>query len=203
MADVYQTPAISARHDGTLSPAADRTRGPVSEDVDRSTAVRWYSRAMRRHSACIMSKRACVVLAVGVLLLVSGVSSNAAGDGWGGHGGGGYASGSGGWRGCGHGSGGVYGSCYAKHGSMSVAQLQPVPTYLEPPRPIGTIEFLEESGVERWHVMLDGQDAQLRIKGSGCSFMGEIFKGMTTPLYDNMTFTTSGGKQCTVTAIER
>jgi len=92
--------------------------------------------------------------------------------------------------------------CYASTGTTLAAQ-QRGPTYIEPPRPMGTIEFIEESGVDRWHVKLDRQDAYLRIRGTGCSFKGEIYKGLVTPLYDNMTFVTSGGKQCTVTAIER
>ena len=93
--------------------------------------------------------------------------------------------------------------CYSSNGTMVTAQQQHGPTYIEPPRPMGTIEFIEESGIDRWRVKLDGRDAYLRIKGTGCSFLGEIYKGLVTPLYDNMTLVTSGGKQCTVTAIER
>ncbi len=92
--------------------------------------------------------------------------------------------------------------CDASTGTTLAAQPRG-PIYIERPRPMGTIEFIEESGVDRWHVKLDGKDAYLRIRGTGCSFMGEIYKGMVTPLYDNMTLVTSGGKQCTVTAIER
>ncbi len=93
--------------------------------------------------------------------------------------------------------------CYASNGTTLAAQQQHGPTYIGRPRPIGTIEFIEASGVDRWRVKLDGQDAYLRIRGTGCSFMGEIYKGMVTPLYDDITLVTSGGKQCTITAIER
>ncbi|HTX52609.1 MAG TPA: hypothetical protein VMD08_04325 [Candidatus Baltobacteraceae bacterium] len=77
-----------------------------------------------------------------------------------------------------------------------------------PPRPLATIEFFQESGVERWEVALKGgpwNDERLyvRIAGSGCTTMGEMYKGMITLLYEDMTFRTVHGKTCTVTAIER
>ena len=78
------------------------------------------------------------------------------------------------------------------------------------PKPVAVIEFLAETGVERWEVKLSsekvtasGESAYLRISGSGCTFTGEIYKGMITPLYDNMTFKTASGKECKVMAIER
>ena len=67
--------------------------------------------------------------------------------------------------------------------------------YVNPPKPMGSIEFLDEAGVERWRVRLSGEDAYLRISGSTCTFMGEVYKGMITPLYDNVTFKTASGKE--------
>lgn len=77
-----------------------------------------------------------------------------------------------------------------------------------PPRAIGSIEFLEEAGIERYRVNLaggtiSGKDLHLRFTGIACTHMGEITPGMITPLYENMTFLTSSGKECKITAIER
>jgi hypothetical protein len=82
------------------------------------------------------------------------------------------------------------------------------PTYIEPPRSMAAIEFIQEAGIERWEVKLSGgplssNKAYLRISGPSCTHMGEIRKGMITPLYDNMTFRTSSGRECKVLAIER
>ena len=78
---------------------------------------------------------------------------------------------------------------------------------ITPPQPMGAIEFVQEAGVERWQVKLNRggsiEDAYLRISGSSCTFMGEIYPGMITPLYDDMTFKTKNGRTCTVQAIER
>jgi hypothetical protein len=68
-------------------------------------------------------------------------------------------------------------------------------------------EAVGESGVERWQVKLtragSTEDVHLRISGSGCTQMDEIYRGMITPLYEDMTFKTKSGKTCTVQAIER
>ena len=76
-----------------------------------------------------------------------------------------------------------------------------------PPRPMAAIEFVQESGVERWEVKLTRggsvENAYLRISGSSCTQMDEIYRGMITPLYEDMTFKTKSGKTCTVQAIER
>jgi len=72
-----------------------------------------------------------------------------------------------------------------------------------PPKPMGSIEFLDEAGIERWRVTLSGEEVHLRISGPSCTFMGEIYKGLVTPLYDDMTFKTASGRECKVTAIER
>jgi len=81
-------------------------------------------------------------------------------------------------------------------------------TYIAPPRPMATIEFVQEAGIERWQVTLTGgtytgDTAYLRITGNSCTHMDEVYKGMITPLYDDMTFKTKNGRTCTVTAIER
>jgi hypothetical protein len=41
-------------------------------------------------------------------------------------------------------------------GAPAVAQVAPVPTVITPPRPMATIEFVAEAGVERWEVTLTG-----------------------------------------------
>ena len=78
---------------------------------------------------------------------------------------------------------------------------------ITPPQPMAAIEFVQEAGVERWQVKLTRggsiEDAYLRISGSSCTQMGEIYQGMITPLYDDMTFKTKNGRTCTVQAIER
>ena len=78
---------------------------------------------------------------------------------------------------------------------------------ITPPQPMAAIEFVQESGIERWKVKLTrggvAEDAYLRISGSSCTHMGEIYQGMLTPLYDDMTFKTKNGRTCTVQAIER
>jgi hypothetical protein len=90
--------------------------------------------------------------------------------------------------------------------SSAVAQAPVCPPC--PPRPLATIEFFQESGVERWEVTLSGgpwgtERLYLRITGNGCTAMGEMYKGMITLLYEDMTFRTVHGKICTVAAIER
>ena len=77
-----------------------------------------------------------------------------------------------------------------------------------PPHPLATIEFFQESGLERWEVALKGgpwndDRVRVRIVGGGCTMMGEMYKGMITLLYEDMTFRTVNGRTCTVTAIER
>jgi len=78
---------------------------------------------------------------------------------------------------------------------------------ITPPQPMAAIEFVQEASVERWHVKLTRggsiEDLYLRISGSSCTHMGEIYQGMLTPLYDDMTFKTKNGRTCTVQAIER
>jgi hypothetical protein len=78
---------------------------------------------------------------------------------------------------------------------------------ITPPQPMAAIEFVREAGVERWQVKLNRggaiEDVYLRISGSSCTHMGEIYQGMLTPLYDDMTFKTKNGRTCTVQAIER
>ena len=78
---------------------------------------------------------------------------------------------------------------------------------ITPPQPMASIEFVQEAGVERWQVKLirggSIEDAYLRISGSSCTHMGEIYQGMLTPLYDDMTSKTKNGRTCTVQAIER
>jgi hypothetical protein len=76
-----------------------------------------------------------------------------------------------------------------------------------PSEPMAAIEFVGEAGVERWQVKLtrggSDENAYLRIAGPSCTDMGEIYRGMITPLYDDMTFKTKSGKTCRVQAIER
>jgi len=94
--------------------------------------------------------------------------------------------------------------------SLAAAQLPVGPgvTYITPARPMAAIEFVQEAGVERWQVTLTGgkyagETAYLRITGNSCTHMDEVYKGMITPLYDDMTFKTKNGRTCMVTAIER
>jgi len=94
--------------------------------------------------------------------------------------------------------------------SPAAAQIvvNPSTTIIVPPKPMATIEFVQESGVERWEVKLTGQrwtgeKTYLRISGQGCTYMDEVYKGLITPLYDDMTFKTKNGRICTVQAIER
>lgn len=94
--------------------------------------------------------------------------------------------------------------------SLAAAQVPVGPgvTYITPPRPMASIEFVQEAGVERWEVTLtggrySGEKVYLRITGNSCTHMDEVHKGMITPLYDDMTFKTKNGRTCTVTAIER
>ncbi len=81
------------------------------------------------------------------------------------------------------------------------------PVTVTPPQPMAAIEFVKESGVERWEVKLtrggSTENAHLRVSGSGCTFIDEVYPGMITPLYEDMTFKTKSGKTCTVQAIER
>lgn len=86
--------------------------------------------------------------------------------------------------------------------------INPGPTIIQPPKPIMAIEFVREAGIERWEVKLTGgrwtgETAYLRISDQGCTYMDEVYKGMITPLYDDMTFKTKHGRICTVQAIER
>ena len=78
---------------------------------------------------------------------------------------------------------------------------------ITPAQPMAAIEFVQESGIERWQVKLTRggsvEDVHLRISGSSCTMMGEIYQGMITPLYDDMSFKTKNGRTCTVQAIER
>ena len=92
--------------------------------------------------------------------------------------------------------------------SLAAAQVPIRPNVtITPPQPMAAIEFVQEAGVERWQVKLNRggsiEDAYLRISGSSCTHMGEIYQGMLTPLYDDMTFKTKSGRTCTVQAIER
>jgi len=92
--------------------------------------------------------------------------------------------------------------------AVSQAAAQVYGPIIEPPKPMAAIEFIEEAGVERWRGKLSGEklssdSAFLRISGSTCTHMGEIYKGMVTPLYENMTFKTASGRECKVLAIER
>jgi hypothetical protein len=94
--------------------------------------------------------------------------------------------------------------------SLAAAQVAvgPGATVITPPRPMASIEFVQEAGVERWRVKLIGGNfavdkVYLRIAGLSCTQMDEVYKGMITPLYDDMTFKAKSGKTCTVQAIER
>ena len=94
--------------------------------------------------------------------------------------------------------------------TLTVSRAAQIPigpgTTITPPAPMAAIEFVQESGVERWQVKLTRggkvEDVHLRISGSSCSHMGEIYEGMITPLYEDMTFKTKNGRTCTVQAIE-
>ena len=86
--------------------------------------------------------------------------------------------------------------------------INPGPTVIQPPTPIMVIEFVREAGIERWEVKLTGgrwagETVYLRISGQGCTYMDEVYKGMITPLYEDMTFKTKSGRICTVQAFER
>jgi hypothetical protein len=92
--------------------------------------------------------------------------------------------------------------------SLAAAQVPIGPgVTITPPRPMAAIEFVQEAGVERWQVKLTRggsvENAYLRISGMSCTQMNEIYGGMITPLYDDMTFKTKSGRTCTVQAIER
>ena len=92
--------------------------------------------------------------------------------------------------------------------SLAAAQVPIGPgVTITPPRPMAAIEFVGESGVERWQVKLiragSTEYVHLRISGSSCTQMDEIYRGMISPLYEDMTFKTKSGKTCTVQAIER
>ena len=94
--------------------------------------------------------------------------------------------------------------------SPAAAQIiiNPGPTVIQPPKPIMVIEFVREAGIERWEVKLTGgrwagETVYLRISGQGCTYMDEVYKGMITPLYEDMTFKTKSGRICTVQAFER
>jgi len=94
--------------------------------------------------------------------------------------------------------------------AQALAQLPvgPSTTVIAPPKPIMGLEFVQEVGVERWQVKLVGRQsadetAYIRFHGQGCTFMGEIYQGLITPLYDDMTFKTKNGRTCSVRAIER
>jgi hypothetical protein len=93
--------------------------------------------------------------------------------------------------------------------SLAAAQVPIRPNVtITPPQPMAAIEFVQEAGVERWEVKLSGgkyfgEKAYLRITGNSCTHMEEVYKGMITPLYEDMTFKTRNGKTCTVQAIER
>jgi len=92
--------------------------------------------------------------------------------------------------------------------SLAAAQVPIRPNVnITPAQPMGAIEFVQESGIERWQVKLTRggsvEDVHLRISGSSCTMMGEIYQGMITPLYDDMSFKTKNGRTCTVQAIER
>ena len=92
--------------------------------------------------------------------------------------------------------------------SLAAAQVPIGPgVTITPPRPMAAIEFVQEAGVERWQVKLTRgtsvENAYLRISGISCTYMDEIYQGMITPLYEDMTFKTKSGKTCTVRAIER
>jgi len=94
--------------------------------------------------------------------------------------------------------------------AQAVAQIPigPGTTFVAPPKPIMGLEFVQEVGVERWEVRLTGgqhagDTAYLRFHGSGCTYADEVYTGLITPLYEDMTFKTKSGRVCTVQAIER
>jgi len=94
--------------------------------------------------------------------------------------------------------------------AQAVAQgpIGPGPTVITPPKPMMGLEFVQEVGIQRWEVRLTGgqhagDTAYLRFQGQGCTYMGEIYQGLITPLYDDMTFKTKNGRVCAVQAIER
>jgi len=84
----------------------------------------------------------------------------------------------------------------------------PGTTVITPPKPMMSLEFVQEVGIERWEVRLSGGQqagatAYLRFRGPGCTYADEVYKGLITPLYEDMTFKTKSGRTCTVQAIER
>ena len=84
------------------------------------------------------------------------------------------------------------------------AQIQQTVIVLpQPARPMATIGFLGESGVDRWQVRLNGKVVHLRVAGSGCTNADEVYAGYATFLMDNMSFSTRGGRVCRIVAIER
>lgn len=85
---------------------------------------------------------------------------------------------------------------------LGPADQRPI-TVITPPKPMGIIEFIDEAGIERWRIKYSGEDAFLRFSGTGCTWLGEVYRGMVTPLYDNLTFRTANGKECKVLALER
>jgi hypothetical protein len=94
--------------------------------------------------------------------------------------------------------------------AQAVAQIPvgPGTTVITPPKPIMGLEFVQEVGIERWEVRLTGRQpssetAYLRFHGQGCTYADEIYRGLITFLYDDMTFKTKSGRSCTVQAIER
>ncbi len=96
-----------------------------------------------------------------------------------------------------------------------LASTSPVPAQVPGPHsagstpvPVGMVEFVRESGVERWEVVLSGgrwtnERVNIRITGTGCTDMGEIYTGLIAPVYDGMDFRTANGRSCTIRAIER
>ncbi len=94
--------------------------------------------------------------------------------------------------------------------TQAVAQIPigPGTTVIAPPKPIMGLEFVQEVGIERWEVRLTGGQqagatAYLRFHGTGCTYADEVYKGLITPLYEDMTFKTKSGRICTVQTIER
>ncbi len=108
----------------------------------------------------------------------------------------------------------MWGNAVALFLVLSVAQavaqapVGPGTTVIAPPKPMMGLEFVQEVGIERWEVRLTGgqhagDTAYIRFHGQGCTYAGEIYSGLITPLYDDMTFKTKNGRNCTVQAIER
>jgi hypothetical protein len=92
--------------------------------------------------------------------------------------------------------------------AVAQAPVGPGTTVVAPPKPMMGLEFVQEVGIERWEVRLTGgqhagDTAYLRFHGQGCTYADEVYKGLITPLYDDMTFKTKNGRTCTVQAIER